>query len=53
MSKVVHKRTEKPENTASSMDKTELTLSKELSKELSKGGRGGRDSGDLKEMPCP
>lgn len=49
MSEVVHKRTEKPENTANSMDKTELTLSKELSK----GGRDGRDSGDLKEMPCP
>ena len=48
MREVVHKRSEKPGNTASSMDKTGLNLSKELSK----GGRGGRDSGDLKEMPC-
>jgi hypothetical protein len=41
MSEVVHNRTERRENTASSMVKTGLTLSK--------GGRGGSDSGDLKE----
>ncbi len=49
MSEVVHKRREKLGNTASSMDKTGLTFSKELSKD----GRGGRYSGDLEEMPCP
>lgn len=49
MSEVVHTRSEKPENTASSMDKTGLNLSKELSK----GGRGGGESGDLREIPCP
>lgn len=49
MSEVVHTRTEKPENTASSMNKTGLNLSKELSK----GGCGGGKTGDLREMPCP
>jgi len=49
MSEIVHKLGEKPKNTASSMDKAGLNLSKELSK----GGRGGRGPGDSKEMPCP